>query len=173
MPARRTIAALLAVLLVAGGFPLVVGTPAAATPALELENEDDTTYRVTAYTVADRHTAMHVNYRVTTRDGDRRLATLSQLVWPGGFRNVTLADDGIPAQRITLDPGENLTTRIEGWTHGDVTIYIAEDLGDNSAHVQTEIKTCPVRGQEHGLSFSDGTAGGYSVCASGFDWMLP
>lgn len=175
MPARRTVALLAALLvlgLLVGGLPGVAGTPTAATPTLEIENQDDTTYRVTAYAVADRDRAMHTNFRVTTRDGERRLATLSQLVWPDGFRNVTLADEGIPAQPIRVGPGENVTTRVEDWKHGDVTVYVMEDLGDGATHVRTDIESCPTRGQEHGITFSNGSSSGSSTCGAGIGWLF-
>lgn len=175
MSTRRTVAllaALLVVELLLGGFPGVAGTPTAATPTLEVENQDNTTYRVTAYTVTDTDRAMHTNFHVTTRDGERRLATLSQLIWPDDFRNVTLADEGIPAQQIDVGPGENVTTRIENWENGDVTVYIMEDLGDNSTHVRTTIKDCPTRGQEHGVTFSNESLTGSSTCGSGIGWVF-
>lgn len=171
MAPRRT-AALVAVLVLLGGFSVVAGAVIDAPPTLTVENEDDTTYRVSAYTVEDRRTAMLTNFAVTTDDGERRLATLSQLIWPEGFRNVTLVDDGIPTQRITVEPGDDVTTTIDGWEPGDVTIYVVEDLGDNETHVQTELETCPRRRQEHGLTLEEDGASGFSTCSSGIDWLL-
>lgn len=172
MVSQRT-TVVLAGLLLLSGFSVVAGAVIEAPPTLTVANEDDTTYRVTAYTVEDRQTALLMNFVVTTEDGDRRLATLSQLIWPEGFRNVTLVDDGIPTQRITVEPGEEVTTTIDGWTPGNVTVYIVEDLGNNETHVLTEIKTCTERQQEHGLTLKEYGSSGFSVCASSVDWLLP
>jgi hypothetical protein len=172
MVSRRT-TVVLAGLILLSGLSIVTGAVIDAPPTLTVANEDDTTYRVTAYTVEDRQTALLMNFVVTTEDGDQRLATLSQLIWPEGFRNVTLVDDGIPTQRITVEPGEEVTTTIDGWTLGNITVYIVEDLGNNETHVLTEIKTCTEREQEHGLTLKGSRVSGFSSCASSVDWLLP
>lgn len=171
MVSRRTIV-LLAVVALLGGFSVVGGAVIDAPPEMTVANEDDTTYRVTAYTVESGQTASLMNFEVTTENGERRLATLSQLVWPEGFRNVTLVDDGIPTQRITVEPGEEVTTTIDGWTPGNVTVYIVEDLGDDETHAQTEIKACTDRQQEHSMTFEESGSSGSSTCASNLDWLL-
>nr|WP_265108205.1 hypothetical protein [Halosolutus halophilus] len=119
---------------------------------------------MSAYTVESREQAMYVNFEVTTRDDEHRLKTLSQLVWSDRDRNVTLADDGIPTQRITVVPGEKVTTPIDGWTRGNVTVYLVEKFDDNETHVSTRIQTCPRGGQEHSLTFEDGGTSGSSTC---------
>lgn len=172
MASRRT-TALLVVLILFGGLSLAAGEAIDAPPTLTVTNKDDTTHRVTAYTVEERQTALLMNFAVTTSDGERRLATLSQLVWPDGFRNVTLTDDEIPTQRITVDPGDEATTTIDGWTPGNVTVYIVEDLGDNETHIKTDIKTCTVREQEHSITLKDSGGGGSSSCSSSVGWLLP
>lgn len=172
MASRRTIALLVGLALL-GGLSVAAGEVIDAPPTLTVANEDDTPYRVTAYTAEDTRAALHANFAVTTEDGERRLATLSQLIWPEGFRNVTLVDDGVPTQQITVAPGEEVTTTIDGWTPGNVTVYVVEDLGDNETHVQTELKTCTERQQEHSLTFEDSGASGSSTCASSVDWLLP
>ncbi|WP_248909952.1 hypothetical protein [Halocatena marina] len=172
MASRRT-TALLVVLILLGGFSLAAGEAIDAPPTLTVTNKDDTTHRVTAYTVEDRQSALLMNFAVTTIDGERRLATLSQLVWPDGFRNVTLTDDEIPTQRITIDPGDEATTTIDGWTPGNVTVYIVEDLENNETHIKTDIKTCTVREQEHSITLKDSGGGGFSSCSSSVGWLLP
>ncbi|WP_135852261.1 hypothetical protein [Halorussus salinus] len=172
MASRRT-TALLACLVLLGGLSVVAGDVYEAPPTLTVTNEDDTTYRVTAYTAESRQAALLMNFEVTTREGERRLATLSQLYWPEGFRNVTLADDGIPTERITVEPGEEVTTTIDGWTPGNVTVYLVEDLGDDRTHVHTTIRTCTERQQEHSLTLEDGGTSGSATCASSVDWLLP
>ncbi|WP_153552860.1 hypothetical protein [Halomicrobium sp. LC1Hm] len=170
--APRTTTALLVGLLALSGLSVVAGGVIDAPPELTIENQADTTHRVTAYTVAETESVMELNFAVTTDDGDRRLATLEQLYWPGEFRNVTIADDGVPSQRHTVEPGENVTTTVEAWTPGNVTIYVVEDLGDDQRHVHTDIRTCTEREQEHELRLeSDGTGGSYT-CASSLDWLL-
>lgn len=165
MVSRRTIALLLGLALV-NGYILYDTAAGPSQPTLTVENNDTTAYHVSAYTVDSREEAMYMNFAVTTRDGEHRLKTLSQLVWPDSDRNVTLADDGIPTQQITVAPGETVTTSIDGWTRGDVTVYLGEMTGDNETHVYTRIRTCPRTGQEHSVTFKkDGGISGGSICA--------
>ncbi|WP_254764001.1 hypothetical protein [Natrinema marinum] len=171
--ASRRVGVLLAGLILLSGLTVAAGAVIDAPPTLTVENEDDTTYRVTAYTVEDRQTALLTNFAITTEDGDRRLATLSQLIWPEGYRNVTVADDGIPSQQVTVKPGDEATTTIDGWTPGNVTVYIVEDVGNNETHVHTDIETCPERQQEHHLTLEEDGTSGSSTCASSVDWLLP
>lgn len=171
MALRATTKALLA-LLAAAALVTAAGAAVDRPPTLDLENRDAVAYEVTAVTVDDRRTAMNVNFRVTERDGDRRLATLSQMVWPGEYSNVTLADD-VPSQQFRVDPGENRTVRVSTWEPGDVTVYVAQEAGGGRNHTATRVITCPDRGQEHTLTLSDGLGGGGHVCASGVDWLLP
>lgn len=163
---------LFALLVVLSGVSVVGGAVVDLPPTMTVTNDDDTTYGVTAYTVDSRREAMVLNFAVTTEDGDRRLATLSQLVWPSGFRNVTLVDDGVPTERVGVEPNETATMTVDDWTPGDVTVYLVEDLGDDETHVETKIETCPARQQEHSLALRDGGSSGTSVCASSVDWLL-
>ncbi|OAQ53903.1 hypothetical protein HTG_06440 [Natrinema mahii] len=172
MARRRTIA-LLAGLVLLSGLSVAGGAMIDAPPTLTAENDDNTTYRVTAYTVENRETALLMNFAVTTEDGDRRLATLSQLVWPEGFRNVTVVDDGVPTQQITVEPDDEVTTTIDGWTPGNVTVYVAKDVDDNGTHVLTDINTCPARQQEHSITFDEGGSSWSSTCSSSIDWLFP
>jgi hypothetical protein len=171
MVSRRT-TVFLAILVLLSGVSVVAGEVLSFPPTMTVTNEDTTTYRVTAYTAESLERAMLMNFAVTTRDGERRLATLSQMVWPDGYQNVTFVDDGIPSRNVTVEPGEEATLTAEEWTPGNVTVYVVEELGDNETHVQTEIETCPQRQQEHTLTLEDGGAGGSSVCASSVDWLL-
>lgn len=164
MVSRRTIA-LLVGLVVIGSLVWYGTATRSAQPTLTVENEDNVSYAVTAYTVESRQAAMYLNFEVTTRDGERRLATLSQLIWPDGYRNVTLADEDVPSQRLVVDPGENVTTTVEGWERGDVTVYLAAERDGNETHVYTEVKTCARRGQEHGITFQPDGTEGFSTCA--------
>jgi|GEM_PF-1230512 len=171
--ASRTTTLLLTGLVVLSGLSVAAGAVIDAPPTLTVENERNTTHEVTAYTIAQSESPMQLNFAVTADDGDRRLVTLEQLYWPGEFRNVTLADQGIPAQQVTVDPGENVTTTIDAWTPGNVTIYIAQDLGANREHVHTRIVSCTEREQNHRITLKDdGASGGYT-CASSLDWFLP
>ncbi|KAA9400974.1 hypothetical protein ACNO8S_19735 (plasmid) [Haloarcula sp. KBTZ06] len=164
MVSRRTIALLLGSALVIGyvQYDTVSGP---FKPTLTVENNDTTAYQLSAYTVESREQAMYLNFEVTTRDGEHRLKTLSQLIWPDGDRNVTLADDGVPTQQITVAPGETVTTTIDGWTRGDVTVYLGEKVADNGTHVYTRIRTCPRTGQEHSLTFEEAGTSGSATCA--------
>ncbi|RQG95067.1 hypothetical protein [Natrarchaeobius chitinivorans] len=159
-------AVLLAVSLV--GFAAATGTPE---PVVTIENEDDVSHHVTAYTIEDMDTAGYLNFEVTTEDGEQRLVSFADLVWPNYDRNVTLVDEGIASHEIEVDPGENTTTALEGWEHGDVTIYVVEE-GENRTHVSTRPVTCESRGQEHRLTLSDGSGMSSSaICGGGISWL--
>ncbi|WP_406600216.1 hypothetical protein [Haloarcula terrestris] len=165
MVSRRTIALLLGLALVSG-YVLYDTAAGPSQPTLTVENNDTAAHQVSAYTVDSREEAMYLNFAVTTTDGGHRLKTFSQLVWPDSDRNVTLADDGVPTQQITVAPGETATTTIDGWTRGDVTVYIGEKIGENETHVYTNIRTCPRTGQEHSVTFEeDGGISGGAICA--------
>lgn len=170
--APRTTTLLLVGLVALSGLSVAAGAVIDAPPTLTVENERNSTHEVTAYTVAESESPMQTNFAVTTDDGDRRLVALEQLYWPGEFRNVTLADDEIPSQRVTVAPGENVTTTVDAWTPGNVTIYIAEDLGADREHVHTRIVSCTERQQEHRITLEDGGASGGYTCASSLGWFL-
>ena len=168
----RRIAALLALFVLLGGVSVVAGEVVTSPPTMTVTNEDTTTYRVTAYTTDSLQTAMLLNFAVTTEDDERRLVTLSQLVWAEGYRSVTLVDDGVPTRQVTVEPGEEASMTVTEWTPGNVTVYVVEALGNNETHVQTEIETCTKREQEHTLTLEEGASSGSSVCASSVDWLL-
>jgi hypothetical protein len=171
MVSRRT-TALLALLVLLSGASVVAGDVITAPPTMTVTNEDTTTYRVTAFTTETLQAAMLTNVAVTTREGERRLVTLSQMVWPEGYTNVTLVDDGVPTRQVTVEPGQNATMTVSEWTPGNVTVYLVEELGENETHVQTEVETCPQREQEHTLTLTESGSSGSSVCASSVDWLL-
>ncbi|WP_049915453.1 hypothetical protein [Haloferax mucosum] len=164
-------ATVLAALVLLSGLSIVAGAVIDSPPKLTVENDDNTTYRVKAYTVESAERAMVTNFMVTTEDGERRRATLSRLVWPGEFRNVTLADEGVPRQQITVEHGETVTTTVEAWTPGNVTFYIVEDLKNNESHVYTRVKTCTKREQEHNMHFEESISGS-STCSSSMGWLF-
>ncbi|WP_225741335.1 hypothetical protein [Halorussus halophilus] len=116
-PRRTTV--ILAGLVLLSGLSVAAGEVIDSPPTMTVTNEDDTTYRVTAYTAESRQTAMLTNFAVTTRDGERRVATLSQLYWPDGYRNVTLADGGIPTRQLTVEPGDTKQMTVEEWQPGN------------------------------------------------------
>lgn len=120
-PRRMTV--FLASLVLLSGLSVAAGAVIDAPPILTVENEDDTTYRVTAYTVEDRQTALLTNFAITTEDGERRLATLSQLIWPEGYQNVSVADDGIPTQQVTVEPGRFEDSSSGGDHHGNRSVW--------------------------------------------------
>ena len=168
----QRITVLLAILVLSSGVSVVAGDVITSPPTMTVTNEDNTTYRVTAYTTESLQTALLMNFAVTTRDDERRLTTLSQMVWPEGYQNVTLVDDGIPTRHVTVEPSEEEKMTVADWTPGNVTVYVVEDLGDNETHVKTEIETCTQREQEHTLTLEENGSSGSSVCASSMDWLL-
>lgn len=168
----RQIALLLAALVALGGASVVGGEVVDAPPTLTVENDDNTTYRVTAYTADSRAEAMLTNFRVTMPDGDDRLVTYSQLVWPEDYRNVTVTDT-VPTQQFTVGPNEDVERRVGVWEPGDVTILIIEDVGDDERHVWSDLNTCTDRQQEYTVRLQDGYDGGGSTCGSGLGLLLP
>lgn len=168
----RRIGAFLTILVLLSGLSVVAGETITSPPTMTVTNEDDTTYRVTAYTTDSLQKAMLLNFAVTTSDGERRLATLSQMVWPQDFRNVTLVDDGIPTRHVTVEPGDEETMTVEAWTPGNVTVYVVEDVGNDETHEQTEIEACTRRDQEHTLTLEERGSGGSSLCAPRFNWLI-
>jgi len=160
----------LAVLVALSGVSVVGGEVIDGPPTLTVENNDDTTYRVTAYAVDSRDDALLTNFRVTTPAGEGRLVTFSQLVWPDDYRNVTVTDP-VPSQEVTVPPTEDIETTIGIWEPGDVTIYIIEDA-DDEAHVWSDLNTCSDRNQDQTIRLRDGYDGGGSSCGSGLDLLL-
>jgi hypothetical protein len=155
---------LFSVLLVGSGL---IGTPE---PTVALENEDTDTYYVTAYTVADQDAAGFLNFEVTTEEGEQRLVTYEELVWPGEYHNVTLVDDGIDTQSFVVEPDETVSGTIEAWSHGDMTVYIAE-RGSEREHTTSRVVTCGSRGQSHSFTLEESGGGSSSSCAGGFGWI--
>lgn len=156
----RWLVALLAVVALVGGSAWSLGPESDAPPTLTVENGDETPFQVTAYAVEDRQAAMLTNFEVTTEDGDRRLATGSQLVWAKKFRNVTLADEGVPTTWLTVDPGENETTTIDGCGSRAVAVIVFEDVGANERHEWTRVATCSPHRNVHRLRLRDGGLSG-------------
>lgn len=171
MVARRP-AILLAVLLL--GVALVGGAVALGSPepVVTIENGDNVSYRVTAYTVEDTDEAGYLNFEVTTDDGDRRLVTYADLVWPSGYRNVTPVDDDVNSQSFVVEANETTTESVEGWSAGDVTVYVIE-RGANRTHTRSRTIDCGKRGQEHGFEFTDESdSSGSTLCANGIGWVF-
>ncbi|WP_226023450.1 hypothetical protein [Halomicrobium salinisoli] len=163
MVSRRTIAllAVAAIAVAAVALPAVAG----GKPTLAVENEDDEAYRVTVYAAEDRQRAMATNFEITTRDGERRLATLGQLYWPDGHRNVTLADEGVPSESVRVGPGESSNATFEGWPRGHVTFTMAERRnGSRWVHEWTNVGSCGDTGQEITVTLEEGGASWSSSC---------
>ncbi|MFC7068641.1 hypothetical protein [Halobaculum lipolyticum] len=167
---RRT-ASLLAVLGLLAVASVVAGAAVDAPPTATFTNEAGTTYRVTAFAVADTREASLTNVRVTDLDGERRPTTVGELRWPARYRSVELADDGLDARRIRVAPGEETTVTVGTWEPGDVTVFLVEELRGNETVARARIESCPQRQQEHGLTFETGGGSGYSTCASSLDWL--
>ncbi|SEH64280.1 hypothetical protein SAMN05192561_11828 [Halopenitus malekzadehii] len=173
MVSRRSLLVGSALLLVLLGVVLTSGTLGLGTaePVVTLENQDDATYYVTAYTVEDADAAGFLNFEVRTEDGERRIVTYEELVWPGEYRNVTLVDDGIDGRSFVVEPGETTTKTIDGWSRGEMTIYIVE-RGPERNHTSSRTITCGRRGQTHSLTLEPTGSGGSSTCAGGFGWLF-
>lgn len=171
MVTRRSVLLLCALLLgaVLVGVAATTGTPE---PVVTLENDHNVTYHVTAYTVDDLDAAGYLNFEVTTNDGERTRVTYAELVWPSGYRNVTLIDEGVNSQSFVVEPNETTTEPLEGWTRGDVTVYIIQGP-DEHARTWSKAVPCGERGQEHDLRFDeDGGFGSTTTCAGGVDWIF-
>ena len=145
-----------------------VGTPE---PTVTFENQDNETYYVTAYTVSDEDVAGYLNFEVTTDEGDRRLVTYEDLVWPAEYENVTLVDDEVNTQTFVVEPGETKHDVVTGWSQGDVTVYISEH-GPEREHDTSLTVACGNRGQSHSLTFEESGSGSSTSCAGGFGWVF-
>lgn len=159
-------------ILVVGGFIVAlaigVGTPE---PTVALENQDDETHYVTAYTVPDEDAAGYLNFEVTTDDGERQLVTYADLVWAGHYENVTLVDEGVDAQTFVVEPGETKHGVVDGWSSEDVTVYVNE-RGSQREHVTSRTVSCGSRGQSHSFTLEESGSGGSVSCAGGFGWIF-
>ncbi|QFU84351.1 hypothetical protein [Natronorubrum aibiense] len=156
----------LCVLLAATVF--AVGTPE---PTVTLENQDNETHYVTVYTVSDEDVAGYLNFEVTTDDGDRRLVTYEDLVWPRYYENVTLVDDGVNTQTFIVKPGETKHGIVNEWSQGDVTVYI-DERGPERKHDNSRTVSCGSRGQSHSLTLQEAGSGSSISCAGGFGWIF-
>lgn len=168
MVSRRT-AVLLGLALLA---VVVLTTPAVGgdQPTITVENDGSTAYRVSAYAAEDTQRATLTNFEVTTRDGDRRLATVSQLYWPDRERNPTLVDEGVASERVVAEPGENVTVTFDDWDQGDTLFYFVERRsGDDWIHDwRIGFSSCGGGGQEITVEAgSDGIDGLSETCSSG------
>jgi hypothetical protein len=170
MPSRR-FALVLVGLLLASGASIVAGAAIDAPPTATFANEDDRSYRITMLTPPDHQTALLTNVAVTTPEGDRRLVTVEDLVWGERYRNASVADD-VPTNQVVLAPGEEVTTTVESWTPGDLTVYIVERRAGAESSVRVDVVTCTQREQQYSRTFENGSASGSSVCASSLDWLL-
>ena len=153
------------VLLVSSGS---IGSPE---PTVTLENEDTVTYRVTAYTVDNPDVAGFLNFEVTTEDGEQRLVTYEELIWPAGYRNITLVDEGVDSQSFVVEPNETVSESVEGWSDGEMTVYILE-RGPDREHYRSRTVMCERRGQSHSFTMRDGGGGSSSRCDSGLGWLF-
>lgn len=170
MPSRTQLLALLVVLATAS---VVGGVVVDAPPTVSIENDDDSAYRVTAFTVASPQEARLTNVGVTDENGERRLTTVARLAWPQPVENLSVADAGVPTRQVTVDPGEDRTFAVEAWEPGNVTVLLVEELGPDGGHRQTVVDTCTQRQQEISRTFESGGSSGSSICASSLDWLIP
>ncbi|WP_255681659.1 hypothetical protein [Natrinema sp. SYSU A 869] len=145
-----------------------VGTPE---PTVTFENQDNETHYVTVYTVSDKDTAGYLNFEVTTDEGDRRLVTYEDLVWPGYYENVTLVDEGVNAQTFVVESDETKHGVVNGWSQGDVTVYI-DERGPKREHTTSRTVTCGSRGQSHSFTLQESGAGSSISCAGGISWIF-
>lgn len=170
MPSRRLTLVLVGLLL-ASGVSIVAGAMIDAPPTATFSNEDDRSYRITMFTPPDQQTALLTNVAVTTPDGDRQRVTVGDLVWHESYRNASVADD-VRARQIVLAPGEEVTTTVQSWSPGDVTVYLIERQAGTESTLRADIVTCTQREQQYSRTFEDGSASGSSVCASSLGWIL-
>lgn len=146
--------ALLVVLLVAtlaGCSALSGGNP----PTVTVENQDNATYRITAYAVSDVDRPSDVRFRATTEDGDRRSIDAGSLQSGSPYWNVTVAGPA-RSQQFTVSPHATISTTIDVWNASTATVYIIEATDENESLVGGEIVTCQRGGQEHSLTIADG-----------------
>lgn len=97
-----------------------------------VENQHTDTYQVTVVqNSVDSVTDM--SFRVTTDEGTQQFVGLGDVALNRGYQNTTLFDAERSTQ-ITVTPGENLTTTLEEWSHGEATAYIVETPNGESLY---------------------------------------
>ncbi|MFC7138013.1 hypothetical protein ACFQRB_19235 [Halobaculum litoreum] len=170
MPSRR-LALVLGGLLLLSGVSVAAGEVIDAPPTASFSNEDGRTYEVTIFTVPDHRTALLTNVGVTTADGERRLVTVSDLVWSREYRDASVADPGVETTTLTVEPGETVETTVSSWEPGELTVILIEERAGAATTIRADAVTCTQRQQEYSRTFETGGSSGSSVCASNLDWL--
>lgn len=143
----RTLAlVLLCLLTVSAGcsVPFLGGPPEAT-----VENERDDPLRVVAYTVSTDDPA-GLAFHATPPNEPRQVRSLYDVFWSVGYRNVSMVREDATTHPFTVAPGESVTTTLDGWTPGDVTVYLVETLGGEVLDV--DVVQCDKRGQSHSIT---------------------
>src|SRR6056297_480538 len=87
-------------------------------PRLTVENQDETRYQLTVFTVSNADSPTDVTFRATTKAGDRRYVGLADLQSGATYYNVTLTEDEVRSRQLTVRPTSDTTTTIEAWKPG-------------------------------------------------------
>jgi hypothetical protein len=158
---RRTVLLVAVVaLVVLAGCTALSSTGA---PLLTVDNQDETEYRLTVYTLSDPGDADSLTFRATDAEGDNRSVETAALRGNTSFRNVTLHTDPDAASRVTVRAGTVTTAAINIWDSGAATVYVVETADGTASLAGVQVIPCGSSDQEHELTVADGTISGRDV----------
>jgi hypothetical protein len=152
MSRSRSILAVVALLAVTAGCATLSGGP----PAMTVDSQDDTRYRLHVFAVADADGRTDVAFRATTDDGARRYVGVADLQSGAHYANVTLAEEAVHRRQFTVAPAGNVTATVEDWEQGTVWGYVLETPA-NETLVGADAVDCERGGQTYHLTVADGT----------------
>lgn len=156
------------VLIVSAGYALLAtGEP--EPPTLTVENQDNTTYSLTAYAFSDPG---DVAFRATTDNQSRR--TIGQPMIYDGYRNITAVNEERSA-RFSVPPHSNSTREIAIWNSSVTLVYVVETTDGDESVLFGETVDCERGGQEHRLAIADGDLeqGSFTCSSSLLDRFTP
>lgn len=147
---RSLLAGLLIIVLIVSAGYVLYATDESEPPTLTVENQDNTTYFITAYAFSD---PSDVAFRATTDNQSRRIIGKPKIY--GGYRNLTAIKEE-RSSRFSVSPRSNITREIAVWNSSVILVYIVETTDGNESVLFGEVVNCERGGQEHRLSITDG-----------------
>jgi hypothetical protein len=159
---------LIIVLIVSSGYVLfATGEP--EPPTLAVENQDNTTYSITAYAFSTPgDVAFRATTRATTENRSRRMIGRPTIY--DGYRNITAVNEE-RSSRFAVSPYSNSTREIDIWNSSVTLVYIVETTDENESVLFGEVVNCERGGQEHRLVIADDNLkrGSYTCSSSLLD----
>jgi hypothetical protein len=148
---RNLLLGLLIILLIVFSGYVLFATGEPEPPALTVENQDNTTYSITAYAFS---TLDDVAFRATTDNQSRRM--IGNPTVYGGYRNITAVNEE-RSSRFSVSPRSNSTREIAVWNSSVTLVYIVENTDGNESVLFGGVVNCERGGQEHRFAIADGS----------------